>query len=81
MKKTNVVLTLCMGMLIGLMLAGPAAHAVESFLKAYPSVHTFYVDGQQVQMEAYNINGNNYVKLRDIGQAVGFNVYWRATRS
>ena len=22
------------------------------------------------------INGNNYVKLRDIGEAVGFNVYW-----
>ena len=27
-------------------------------------------------MEAYRINGNNYVKLRDIGKAVGFNVYW-----
>ena len=28
-------------------------------------------------MEAYNINGNNYVKLRDIGKEVGFNVYWQ----
>lgn len=27
-------------------------------------------------MEAYTINGANYVKLRDIGKAVGFNVYW-----
>lgn len=27
-------------------------------------------------MTAYNIGGNNYVKLRDIGKAVGFNVYW-----
>lgn len=27
-------------------------------------------------MEAYTINGNNYVKLRDIGEKVGFNVYW-----
>ena len=27
-------------------------------------------------MGVYNIGGNNYVKLRDIGQAVGFNVYW-----
>jgi len=33
--------------------------------------------GQQVSMTAYNIGGNNYVKLRDIGQMVGFNVYWR----
>ena len=27
-------------------------------------------------MTAYNIAGSNYVKLRDIGQQVGFNVYW-----
>ena len=27
-------------------------------------------------MEAYTINGNNYVKLRDIGKAVRFEVYW-----
>ena len=29
-------------------------------------------------MEAYGIAGNNYVKLRDIGKAVGFNVFWDA---
>lgn len=29
-----------------------------------------------MQITAYNILGNNYVKLRDIGQAVGFNVYY-----
>jgi hypothetical protein len=38
-----------------------------------------YVDGQQVFMTAYQIGGNNYVKLRDIGEAVGFNVYWDGT--
>lgn len=27
-------------------------------------------------MEAYIINGNNYVKLADVGKMVGFNVYW-----
>ena len=27
-------------------------------------------------MTAYNIAGNNFVRLRDIGQQVGFNVYW-----
>ena len=27
-------------------------------------------------MEAYVVNGNNYVKLRDIGKVVGFNIYW-----
>ena len=27
-------------------------------------------------MTAYAVNGNNYVKLRDVGKAVGFNVYF-----
>ena len=29
-----------------------------------------------MQLEAYAINGNNYVKLQDAGEAVGFEVYW-----
>ncbi len=65
--------------LIGLVLAGPTAQAAEAFLKAFPSTQPIYLDGQQVQMTAYNIGGNNYVKLRDIGQAVDFNVYWDDT--
>ncbi len=65
--------------LIGLVLAGPTAQAAEAFLKAFPSTQPICLDGQQVQMTAYNIGGNNYVKLRDIGQAVGFNVYWDDT--
>lgn len=41
-------------------------------------MNRFLVDGQEVQLQAYAINGNNYLKLRDIGEAVGFNVYWDA---
>lgn len=62
--------------LSGMLLAGPTAQAAEEFLKAVPSWQKIYLDGQEVQMTAYNIGGNNYVKLRDIGKAVGFNVYW-----
>ena len=40
------------------------------------STNRILVDGQEVRLTAYNINGNNYVKLRDIGEQVGFNVYW-----
>lgn len=29
-----------------------------------------------MQLTSYAINGSNYLKLRDIGEAVGFNVYW-----
>ena len=32
------------------------------------------VNGQQVKMQAYNINGYNYFKLRDLGQALDFYV-------
>jgi uncharacterized protein YkwD len=63
-----------MGMVLGASLVGGAAAAG---IVAQPTWQNIYVDGQQVEMEAYNINGNNYVKLRDIGKEVGFNVYWQ----
>ncbi len=66
--------TLMVGMALGAALTGGAAAAG---ILAEPSWSPIYVDGQQVQMTAYNILGNNYVKLRDIGQAVGFNVYYQ----
>ena len=43
-------------------------------LVATASDQTIFVDGRQVTMTAYNIDGNNYVKLRDVGEKVGFNV-------
>ena len=70
----NTGLVLC-GLVLGLSLSAPAAQAVES-LKATLSTNRILVDGQEVRLTAYNINGNNYVMLRDIGRAVGFNVCW-----
>lgn len=32
------------------------------------------INGQDAQMEGYNINGSTYFKLRDIGNRMGFNV-------
>ena len=60
------------GMVIGAALVSEAAAGIV----AEPTWQKIYVDGQQVSMTAYNIAGNNYVRLRDIGQQVGFNVYW-----
>ena len=60
------------GMVIGAALVSEAAAGIV----AEPTWQKIYVDGQQVSMTAYNIGGNNYVRLRDIGQQVGFNVYW-----
>lgn len=66
---------LAAGLLTGLALRGPAAQAAD-YLKATLSTQPVCVNGQQVQLESYLIHGNNFVKLRDIGKTVGFNVYW-----
>ena len=65
-----------LGVLTGAALFGGASAAAAG-LMAQPAWSPIFVDGQQVQMTAYNILGNNYVKLRDIGRAVGFNVYYQ----
>ena len=59
-----------------LLLAGVTTTAYAAGIMAERSHHRVVVDGKEAQMEAYVINGNNYVKLRDIGEQVGFNVYW-----
>lgn len=66
--------TLLTGMALGAVLTGGA---MAAGVTAEPAWSPIYVDGQQVQMTAYNILGNNYVKLRDIGKEVGFNVYYQ----
>ena len=70
-KNVGLLLT---GMALGATLCGGAAAAG---IMAVPTWQPIYVDGQQVEMEAYNINGSNYVRLRDAGKQVGFNVYWQ----
>ena len=41
-----------------------------------PTSAKITLDGGEVQFTAYNIEGNNYFKLRDIGQALDFGVGW-----
>ncbi len=65
------------GILAGLALSGPASAAAQQ-LTATPTTQIFYMDGQQLWFEAYHIHGNNFVKLRDIGQAVDFGVTYDA---
>lgn len=64
-----------LGMIAGITLLSTASAAAD-YLQAKPSNQAVYVDGQKVEMEAYFIHDNNFMKLRDIGEAVGFNVYW-----
>lgn len=74
--KKGTAITFTLGVFAGLTLCGPAAQAATAALTATLSSQPIYVDSRQVSMTAYQIGGNNYVKLRDVGEAVGFNVYW-----
>ena len=73
MKKQ--ILSMLTGLLIGTTLFSPQ-YTQAAGMVAEPTWQPIYVDGKQVAMEAYNIAGHNYIKLRDIGSQVGFNVYW-----
>ena len=64
------------GFLTCLLVVGVTTTAYAAGIVAERSTNRIVIDGKEVQMEAYVINGNNYVKLRDIGKAVGFEVYW-----
>ena len=35
-----------------------------------------YLDGEYIPLTAFNINGNNYFKLRDLCQALDISISW-----
>ena len=55
---------------------GEMATGSNKSVEASATTSTVYIDGKQVPLAAYTINGNNYFKLRDIGQAFNFGVTW-----
>lgn len=65
------------GVLTGILVSAPAAQAAAQLL-ATPSSQTFYLDDQRIELTAYEIGGNNYIKLRDVGRAVNFGVDYDA---
>lgn len=77
MKRIKETVLIAAGVLAGLLLSSPASSAMASLMAA-PSSQTFYLDDQRISLEAYEINGSNYVKLRDIGQAADFSVTYDA---
>ena len=74
MSRTREAICMGIGVLAGIALCGPAAQAATEALTAVRSTQPIYVDGQQVELEAYEIHGNNFVKLRDIGEAVCYSL-------
>ena len=46
--------------------------------KATPSFNTFLYGGKEIALTAYDIGGNNFVKLRDVGKLLNCSVEWDA---
>lgn len=68
-KRTST--ALAVGILIGATLV-PTSHAAAQYFTARHSAQKFFVDGKQVELEAYAINGCNYVKIGDLSALLGF---------
>jgi hypothetical protein len=41
-----------------------------------PTTSSIYLDGVELALTAYNINDNNYFRLREVGIALDFDVTW-----
>ena len=54
------------GFLTCLLLAGVTTTAYAAGITAEPTWQPIFVDGQQVEMQAYNIAGHNYVVRREV---------------
>jgi len=52
----------------------PAVQAVAAGVRAVPTTSRLLLDGREFVCSAYNINGNNYFKLRDLLQAINMHV-------
>lgn len=55
---------------------GELAAGTAGLQRAVPSSNPMNLDGRSVRLTAYSINGNNYVKLRDVGALLNFAVEW-----
>ncbi|MPM65189.1 hypothetical protein SDC9_112081 [bioreactor metagenome] len=56
-----------------------AAGSGTASVQAIPNQSKIYLDGQEIALDAYTINGNNYFKLRDVATVFDFGVTWDGT--
>ena len=59
------------GMLCGSLLFSGLAVFANSEIVAKLTSQIFFWNNQKVELEAYNINGANYIKLRDAAELFG----------
>lgn len=74
-------ISLIVGIVLGaIMFGGLTAFAAAGF-NATPTTSKIIVDGKEVKVEAYVIEGRNYLQLRDLAAAIGFSVVWDGTNN
>lgn len=81
-RKLSVLLVL----MVLLSIALPVFAVESSSLNVKPTVSKVLVNGEELVFDAYNINGNNYFKLRDLAKVVSgtekqFEVKWDNEKS
>jgi hypothetical protein len=74
LKMNKIKLT---ALLLSIALIAAALPVSAADVSAVPSNQTFYLDGTKVELAAYNINGNNYVKLRDLYKTINYDVSYK----
>ena len=72
MRKTFIKLLCAIPVILCLFDSGVMATGIIALI----SNQAIYVDGQRVEITSYNIDDNNYVRLRDLGKAVDFGVFY-----
>lgn len=62
------------GLVLGGIIFGGFTIFAENLFDVIENPFKIRVNGEVCSIEGYNINGNSYFKLRDIGEYIGFNV-------
>ena len=57
-------------------IGGEMAPPMDTPGSAWPNLSSIYADGRSVDVRSYNIGGNNFFMLRDLGEVLGFGVDW-----
>ena len=67
----------CKGFIIGVIVGALSVGSIvvaDNYYNIEPNPYKIFVNGEEKQIEGYNINDYSYFKLRDIGEYVGFTV-------
>ena len=62
------------GIVVGMIIVSIGSAAVDTVITKTTS--SIFVNGSQIEFDAYNIDGYNYFRLRDLGKALNYSVLW-----